>query len=90
LREKGIRESLVRRIEKIYKRTEVTVKTKLGNTESFVTKRDVRQGPLLFNLYIANLDEKFRDKNIGGIGIDKQRIWILQMRMIYLVLLAIK
>jgi len=59
LREKGIRESLIRRIEKTYEGTEVT---KLGNTESFVTKRGVRQGcvmsPLLFNLYIAELKRK--------------------------------
>jgi len=32
---------------------------------------------LLFNLYIADLDEKFRGGAIGGIGIDKQRIWNL-------------
>jgi len=42
LREKGIiKENLIRRIEKIYEGTEVTVRTKLGNTESFVTKRNV-------------------------------------------------
>jgi len=32
--------------------------------------------PLLFNLHIADLDEKFRGRNIGEIGIDK-RIWNL-------------
>jgi len=76
LREKGIRESLVRRIEKTYKGTEVTIRTKLGNTESFVMKRGVKQecvmSSLLFNLYIADLDEKFK-----GRGINKQRIWNL-------------
>jgi len=43
LKEEGIRECLVRRIEKIYEGTEVRMK--LGNTEgnTFVTKRDVRQ-----------------------------------------------
>ena len=30
-----------------------------------------------FNLYIADLNEKFRGRDIGGIGIDKQRIWNL-------------
>ena len=68
LREKGIRESLIRRIEKTYKGTEVTIRTKLGNTENFVTKRGVRQrcvmSPFLFNLYIADLDEKFRGRGI--------------------------
>ena len=32
---------------------------------------------LLFNLYIADLDEKFRGGAIGGISVDKQRIWNL-------------
>ncbi|XP_012054784.1 PREDICTED: uncharacterized protein LOC105617843 [Atta cephalotes] len=85
LREKGIRESLVRRIEKTYEGTEIMIRTKLGNTESFVTK-SVRQrcvmSPLLFNLYIADLDEKFRSRDIGGLDIDKQRIFeILRMRI---------
>jgi len=44
LREKGIRESLVRKIEKTYEGIEVTVRTKPGDTESFVMKRGVRQG----------------------------------------------
>ena len=71
LRKKRISESLVRRIEKTSEGTEITVRTKLGNTENFVTKRGVRQrcvmSPFLFNLYIADLDEKFRGRNIGGI-----------------------
>jgi len=41
-------------LEKAYEGAEVTVRMKLGNTESFVTKRSVRQrcvmSPLLFNL----------------------------------------
>ena len=41
LRKKEISESLVRRIEKIYEETEITIRTKLENTESFVTKRGV-------------------------------------------------
>ena len=65
----------LKRIEKTYEGTEVTVRMKLGNTESFITKRGVRQGyvmsPFFFNLYIADLDEKFRGRGIGGIGIDK-------------------
>ena len=40
--ERNNKRELVRRIE-IYEGTEVTVRTKLGNTESFVTKRDVKQ-----------------------------------------------
>ena len=32
----------LKRIEKTYEGTEVTVRMKLGNTESFITKRGVR------------------------------------------------
>ena len=75
LRKKRISESLVRRIKKTSEGTEITIRTKLGNTENFVTKRGVRQrcvmSPFLFNLYIADLDEKFRDRSIGGIDIDQ-------------------
>jgi len=54
-------ENLMRRIKKIYERTEVMIRTKDGVTErlrSFVVGKGVRQGcvlsPTLFSLYIID------------------------------------
>lgn len=33
--------------------------------------------PLLFNLYIADLDKEMKNRNIGGVQIGNQRIWSL-------------
>jgi len=80
-RKMGIREGLIRRLEKIYERTEVMVRTDEGMTEKFETSKGVRQGcvlsPLLFNMYIAGVDEEFRKRGIGGIELGCDRIWNL-------------
>lgn len=50
-------------------------------TKKFRTRKGVRQGcvmsPLLFDLYIANIDRLFKERNIGGIEIGKSKIWML-------------
>jgi len=52
LRKKGIKEMLIRRLERIYEQTEEVIRTNQGYTER--TKKGVQQGcmmnPLLFNL----------------------------------------
>jgi len=44
LKEKGIEEGLIRRIEGIYERTEVIVRTNDGLSRSFRTGKGIRQG----------------------------------------------
>jgi len=65
LKEKGI-EGLLRRIERIYERTEVIVRTNDGLSGSFRTGKGVRQGcalsPLLFNLYMAGIVEMLKER----------------------------
>lgn len=76
-----ISEALIERLKELYKDTEITVWTKKGLTEAFKTTKGVRQGcvlsPLLFNLYIAELDMYMRERALGGIKIGNQRIWSL-------------
>lgn len=57
------------------------VRTKEGMTKIFKTTKGVRQGyvlsPLLFNLYIADMDKYMKRRGIGGIMIDNERLWSL-------------
>lgn len=59
----------------------MAVRTRQGITENFKTRKGVMQGcvmsPLLFNLYIADLDKEIKNRNIGGVQIGNQRIWSL-------------
>lgn len=68
-------------MEKIYERTEMVVRTNQNYTDSFKTRKGVRQGcvlsPLLFNLYMAEIEERMKNQGIGGVGIGKMRIWNL-------------
>jgi len=79
LKRKGVKEQSIGRIEKIYEETEIMVRTTQGYTEGIKTRKGVRQGcvmsPILFNLYLAEIDEKMKERDIGGIGIGKTRIW---------------
>jgi len=47
----------------------------------FKTRKGVRQGcvmsPILFNLYLAEIDERMKKKGIGGVGLGRTRIWSL-------------
>ncbi|KMQ86480.1 hypothetical protein RF55_14524 [Lasius niger] len=81
MEEKGVDGSLIKRIKKIYEETEVVIRTKDGLSQSFITKKGVRQGcvlsPALFSLYIADIDKELEKRNIGGIALGKSRIWTL-------------
>ena len=78
LKEEGIRESLIGEELKRSTREQRLEARKYWRKYFYNEERDVKQGcvisSLLFNLYInlyMNLDEKFRGRGIGGIGIDK-------------------
>lgn len=81
MKEKRINRKIIGRLEKIYEETRSTIKTKDGLTSYFKTTKGVRQGcvmsPLLFNLYIADIDEYMRKRGIGGLRLGKDRIWSL-------------
>lgn len=81
LRRQGISEALVERIKRMYEETEIRVRTNQEKTEGFITHKGVWQGcgisPLLFNLYIAELEEEFKKRNIGGVQVENSRIWSL-------------
>lgn len=57
------------------------MKTTEGLTSMFRTLKGVRQGfvlsPQLFNLYVAELDKRLRNRKIGGVKLGIERIWTL-------------
>jgi len=81
MKKKGMNRQLIGRIEKIYEETEVVIRTRKGYTEEFKTRKGVRQGcvmsPILFNVYMADLDNRLRERDIGGVGISGHRVWSL-------------
>jgi len=81
LRGMNLEEGLIRRMERIYENTEMMVKLEKECSESFLSSRGVRQGcvlsPILFNLYMAGVNEELRTRKIGGVEVGNLRIWEL-------------
>jgi len=49
-------------------------------TQQFRTMKGIRQGcvsPLLFNLYIADIDNELEKRGIRGVRLGRDRIWSL-------------
>ncbi|XP_068912463.1 golgin subfamily A member 6-like protein 6 [Tenebrio molitor] len=81
MRERGISEWLVRKVEEIYARTRNKVKVGEKEGEWFETTKGVRQGcplsPLLFTIYVADVDEMLRKAQAGGVVVGREKVWSL-------------
>jgi len=81
MEERGIRRGLIKRVKEIYEQTKNAVRVHGNITNWFWTRKGVRQGcplnPLLFALVIADVEEKMKKGQVGGILIGKDRIWTL-------------
>ena len=77
----GLRGKILNIIKSIYSNVRSRVKfcNKLGN--EFTCSLGVRQGeclsPILFSLYLNDIEEQFRISDIGGIDIDMMKIFLL-------------
>lgn len=66
LEKNGISEGLIRKLKKMHEETVAAVRTEDGISEIFSSRKGMRQdcvlSPLLFNLYIADIDVFMRNK----------------------------
>jgi len=81
LKEAEINEGLIRRIEDLYRETTCRIKIGEKITNKFWTERGLRQGcplrPLLFILFIADIEKYLKARREGGTVIGKKKIYIL-------------
>ncbi|KMQ89609.1 rna-directed dna polymerase from mobile element jockey-like protein, partial [Lasius niger] len=75
----GISNILRNRIMEIYKETKNTIRIGKEESEVFWTEQGVRQGcpisPTLFNIYIEDLEDEMKRGQIGGIKINREKVW---------------
>jgi len=81
MRERGIREGLIKRVEDILGETRSRVRVGEEMGDNFWTGRGLRQGcplsPLLFNLLIADIEEVRRRVKWGGVKIGEKKVYTL-------------
>lgn len=81
LRKKGISEELIQRTEEIYIKPKSVVRVNGEESREFHTTKGLRQGcplsPLLFILYIADLEKYFKERQEGGIVIGNRKVHTL-------------
>lgn len=79
MKEKGLERRILERIKGLYEEITISVRIKGEETTEFRTTLEVRQGcvlsPLLFNLYVADLNKHSAKRDIGGVKLGKIRIW---------------
>ena len=81
MRERGIREGLIERVEGLLRETKSRVRVGEETEEEFWTGRGVRQGcplsPLLFNLLISDLEEVMGRVKWGGVKVGGVKVCTL-------------
>jgi len=81
MEKRGVRRGLTERVKEIYESTKCAVRSQGKRSEWFWTEKGVRQGcplnPLLFSILIADVEEKMRKGQVGGVLVEEERIWTL-------------
>lgn len=81
MRQRGVREGLVDRVEEILRETKCRVRIREQWGEEFWTAGGMRQGypltPMLFNLIIADIEEYMEKGRWGGLKLKERKIYTL-------------
>ena len=81
MRRAAIGRRLKKRIMETYKETKCIIKVGDKKSEEFWTSSGVRQGcplsPMLFNMYIMDLEEEMRKEQTGGIVVGREKCWTI-------------
>lgn len=81
MRERGIREGLIERIEEVVRETKSRVRIEGELSKEFWQNRGIRQGCLLsstlFNILIADLEEEMARGRWGGVKLGDRKIYTL-------------
>ncbi|XP_051167789.1 uncharacterized protein LOC127285695 [Leptopilina boulardi] len=81
MRERGINQELIERVKELYEDTRERVRIGEELGEVFWLGRGLRQGcplsPILFNLLMADLEERMAKRGKGGVILGKGRIYTL-------------
>ena len=81
MRERGVNGWLRERIMEAYAETKCCVRVGESVSESFWTERGVRQGcplsPLVFNVCMADLEERLREEGWGGVKMGGEKVYEL-------------
>lgn len=81
LQKAEVGERLRNRIMETYEETRSIVRVGNRKSEEFWTSSGVRQGcplsPLLFNIYIMDLEEEMRKEQTGGVVVGREKFWTI-------------
>ncbi|XP_028982325.1 uncharacterized protein LOC114841493 [Diachasma alloeum] len=88
----GLSSKVIRVVKNLYDRATIRIRTSEGYTEDFNVSEGVLRGekmsPLLFNLYLADIENFFRVKGARGVDIDGRKDVILLLYADDLIILA--
>ena len=77
MRERGVNEGLRERINEIYVEARIRVRIGEQKGEFFWLRKGCPSSPLLFNILLADLEERMGKRGEGGTGLENGRIYSL-------------
>lgn len=81
MEEKGVRKGLIERVKEIYEATRSVIRAQGGEFEEFWMNDGLKEGcplsPTLFTIFMADMEEEFKEGQTGGIRVGNRKFWSL-------------